>query len=1130
MTYAKLSFIVLLSLVLSGTALAQVESAATDDANAPDAAANAASGKSQVKTGAVSLEQYEASEMSQEVELIQKQKSTVRREQISKLEQLLREHPYYENKADVYYRLAEAYWEESRYQNLVAMKDYDAKSDQFEKGVLKEAPPLPKEDYSTSLEYYRRILREFPEYMRLDEVLYYLGKGAMQQGKSSKDRQLMKEGENTLKRLVQSYPESDLIPKAYLALAEYYFEGNSLFYAKINYEKIITNYKTSAMYNYALYKLAWVYYNLRELEKAIDTFKQVVEEVSVGGESGAIQFREQALNDMIVVFSEMEEPDAWEKARDYFVTVLPEKDAYKKLIRLADLIQAADKHEVAIAMYRHFIEKEPNGEPVPEYHSRIYDSLRALNDMPDIENYIRELFKFYDPEQPWMLANKDNAEPKDQADKLLQNALLWVSNDQHQKAEKADGLKRADEAKALYAKAAEWYRMYAERFPEGEKAYIVNFYYAEILYDQLGDYENAAIQYQKVIERQKKGEFVEDAALGVIYCREKQLVAAGLLEAGSSKEGGIELKKEKIKAVTDFEEKIEVTPVDPREKQYIDAADQYVTIMTDFLKDQELRKKFPEKGKKIPEIMFIAAQTFYRHGMFKDAVSRLQTIFDYDPKHKYASLSVFTLVDCYIRLHRWEKVEEWTRRLIAEKNFTVKSKAELEKYVAISMTEQTKDMVLERKYSDSEGKMKAILKEFGKDPVLAAKITFNLAAVYERAGKLKPAVDTYLSVVKKYPKSDSAPLAMFVIGQLYENQTQYETACEYFLKMEQFKDDPNAPDALRNAALIYEALNKPDDAINAWRKYVKLFADKKEKVTDIPLVELHIAQVLEEKGDSKKAMDEYAAYTKKYGRGPQVVEAASRRGMLLMKEDKTKNKAQILASFKEAMDKYGTLRPDEISSESTFFAAQAAFMTTEYKFDEFQAIKLDCKSNYELKNRLKKKADLHQELEKTYEKILDYQALQWNAACLFRIGLIYYDFARMLLDAPVPEVLDEDQADEYRLTLEQFAGPIEEKSLASLEYALRLAHEKGTYNEWSKLSAEYAAKVNPDTYPLSKEDIVKVDKVKDSLLSTNIIRTLQREDVTVNLLEIAGEKKAKGDKKLDFEIDADKAEKKTEAK
>ena len=1075
------------------------------------------------KTGAVSLDEYEQSEFNNEVEMIQKQKSVVRRDQIAKLEKLLRDHPYYENKADVYYRLAEAHWEEARYQNLAAMREFDKQMEAFDKGALKNQPVAPVENYDVSLEYYRRVLREFPDYMRLDEVLYYLGKGAMQQGKAAKDRQLKKEGENTLKRLVQSYPESDLIPKAYLALAEYYFEGNSLFYAKINYEKIINNYKMSAMYNYALYKLAWVYYNLRELEKALGTFKQVVEEVGLAGETGVIQFRGQALNDMVVVWAEVDEDDAWEKAREYFLSVLPEPDAYKKLIRMADLIQASDRHEVAIAMYRHFIERTPTGVHVPEYHDRIYQSYRDLNDMGHIEAYVHEIYKFYDEEKPWMTVNAKGEEAQQEAaataTKLLQNALLWISNDQHRKAEKSAKTRRAAEAKVFYAKAAEYYKMYTDRYPQGEKAYLVNFYYAEILYDQLADYAKAAEQYQAVIDRQKKGEFVEDAALGVIYCREKQLVAAGLLEGGSKK-GGIVLKRQK--KVKDFEEKIEVTPLDEMEKGYIDAADQYVTIMTDFINDPKLKKKYPKKGAKIPEIMFIAAQTFYRHGMFKDAVTRLQTIFAYNPKHKYASYSVFTLLDCYIRLHRWAKVEEWTRRLIKEKNFTVKPKAELTKIVAISMTEQTKDLVLERKYPLAEKKMKQILKEFGRDPKLAAKITFNLAAVYERWGKLKPAVDTYLKVVKKFPKSSSAPLAMFVIGGLYENQTEYEKAAKYFLKMEKFKKDANAPDALKNAALIWEALGRPDDAIAAWKKYTTLFG-KREDVKDIPVVALHIGKIYEGKktpADDKKAIDVYAKYAKKYKTGPRVVEAYSRLAMLLMNGDKKRNKRRVLANFKETLRVFGKLSANEINAEPKYFAAQAAFMSTEYIFDEFQSVTLNAKSTRQLKKLLTTKAKLHQQLEKTYQSILEYKSLHWNAACLFRIGLLYYDFARVLLDAPIPDGLDIDQEDEYRFALEQVAGPVEEKSLKAFGYALRLAHEKGTYNEWSKLSAEYAAKVNPDNYPLSREDLVTADKVKDSLLSTNIIRTLRRGATEVKLLEVEGEKKEARRKKksLDFDV------------
>jgi tetratricopeptide (TPR) repeat protein len=1110
-------------LLLAWPLVAQVESA-----KAPEAAPPAEGAAKAAVKAPISMEQYEASEFNAEVEAVQKQKSVIRKDTIGKLESLLREHPYYENKADVYFRLAEAYYEEEKYQFLVAMKEFDRVSEAFDKGLVKEKPDSPKERYDQSLEYYRRILREFPEYTRLDEVLYYLGKGAMQQGKATRDRQLQQEGENMLKRLVQSYPDSTLIPQSHLALAEYYFEGNSLFYAKINYEKIITNYQTSPMFNYALYKLAWVLYNLRDLDKSIETFKRVVEEVSASGEGrGKIQFREQALNDLVMVYAEVDEDDAWKAARDYFLTVLSAPDAYKKMYRMAELIQAADRHEVAIDMYRHFIEKEPNSQRVPEFYDRIYASVKDLNDQNRIDEFVKEIYRYFDPAGTWASVNKDNQEAVAAASGLVETGLMFVSNEAHRKAEK----EKAPEGKrTLYAKAAEFYKLYIDRYPRSDKSYIVNFYYAEILFDQLQDWEKAAEQYQAVLDKDKKGEYVEDASLGVIYCMEKILIKAGLLE--EAKKEGIEVVKiknpgQKTDVIEESEKEIKETPLDPREKQYIDAADQYVKVMTDWLKDPELRKKYPDKGKKIPEIMFIAAKKFYEHGMFKDAVTRLQTIFQYDPKHKYASYSVFTLLDCYIRLHRWEKVEEWTRKLIAEKNFTVKSEAELKKYVAVAMTEQTKDQLAERKYSDAEAEMKAILKEFGRDPKLAAKITFNLAAVYERGHKLKQAVETYQSVATKFPNDDVAPRALFTIGELYENQTMFDKAARAFEAMERFKDDEDAPDALKNAGLIWEALGKYDDAITDYRKYVKLFATRKE-VTDIPAVELHIGQVFEMKktaADDKKAIAEYDNYVKKYKAGPQVVEALSRKGVLLVKADKDKNKREIIASFDGAMKAFGKLEGSQINDESKFFGAQAAFLLTEYLFDEFQATKINATNPYALKKLLTTKAEMHQKLEKTYQSILDYQSLQWNAACLFRIGYIYWDFARALLDAPVPEVLDADQQDEYRLTLEEFAGPIEEKSLTAFKTALSLAHEKGTYNEWSIQSAEYSAKVNPDDFPLPKEHLVKSDKVKDSLLSTNIIRTLRRGDVSVNLLEIVGEKKARGPQKMDFNLEEESKDK-----
>ena len=81
--------------------------------------------------------------------------------------------------------------------------------------------------------------------MRMDEVLYYLGRGALEVGKTSKDRQLQREGIKHFDNLTQNHPKSRLLPQALLHQGEYYFENRSLYFAKSKYETIINNHPTS---------------------------------------------------------------------------------------------------------------------------------------------------------------------------------------------------------------------------------------------------------------------------------------------------------------------------------------------------------------------------------------------------------------------------------------------------------------------------------------------------------------------------------------------------------------------------------------------------------------------------------------------------------------------------------------------------------------------------------------------------------------------------------------------------------------------------------------------------------------------------------------------------------------------
>ena len=1103
------------ALLLATTpAFAQVETVPT---GSDEAAAAEAQPEGELRRGAYTEEQFEQEGFSEAVAALQEKQSLVRQQKIQKLEELLEANPYDPDKADLFFRLAETYWEESHYQYLRSRMDYDKAYEEYEEGRLSEKPVEPREDYTQSLDYYRKIVAQFPDYARIDEIYYYLGLGALKAGKSAGDRALQKEGVVYFQKLVQDYSYSRFIADAHLKLGEYYFENNSLYYAKVNYEKIVNNYKTSAMYNYALYKLGWVYFNLREFRKAIETFQAVVEEISAQGTSQKIEFKEQALNDLVVSFAEVE--NGWEEAREYFMKVIGEERTYDKLRKLADLYVGQDKDMEALELYNHLVDYEPNSTRVPGYLDRLIAVRKRLNLWADTEAEMRRMISYFDHDGTWWAANQGNEEALEEADTMAENTLLFICNKYHREAQKEKDTKK-------YAQAAEDYELFLKKFPESKKAYVVNFYFAEILYDQLKAYAKAAEQYEQVIAKDRKGEYVEDAALGVVYCYEELMVEQGLREK-ARKGKSVERVKLSAKEVKARQKPIPRTPLHELEEGYIRGADKYVEIMTDFLKDEELRKKYPDRGKDIPRMMFVAAQTFYKHGMFEDAVSRLKKIFEYDPNHEMAGIAVNTLLDAYVRLRHWDKVEEWARKLIAVKNFKVKSKKDLQLIIATAINEQARDYTKERRTTDAIREMKRLLKEFRrKDPTLAAKVMYNLAAIYERAHQLKDAIKTYKRVIKDYPKSEMAPEAQYTIGLIYEGQTQFEDAADAFESFadKKLRDFDKAPSALLNAALLREAIQQYDKAIDVYETYVKLFKGK-TKITNVPDVYFRIGVVQEMKGTPeglRAAHDHYLKFIKKYRtRDVQVVEAYTRAASALKEIDKVKHRRDVTKLYKKATETFAKLSEEDKAGAARHQAARATFEIAEYVFDDYAAVKILATDPRELKRVLKKKAELFQKAEGLYDQVLLLKSSGWTAGAMFRQGLLYYDFAENLLNAPIPEELPEYLQGEYVMALEEFAGPVQEKSLVAFQSAMAFAREKGVYNKWSRQSGQYAAKVNPDQFPLSSEPYVKSDRPNDTLAAQAFIRALRRGDVEVQIL--------KWQKKMMKKSEAEKIEEAREA-
>ena len=233
-----------------------------------------------------------------------------------------------------------------------------------------------------------------------------------------------------------------------------HFENDSLYYAKRNYEKIINEFEVTDV-QLRPYKLGWVYFNLREFRKTVTTFQRVV--ANIGNQTGQVSFRDQALNDLVKTWAEMD--DSWREALDYFKTQLALEPTYDKMEKLAALKLGFDKDQEAIELYNHFIERTPSRSK-HRNGSALDEARRSTTSVTSQE--IRCVVAFYNPDGRWMTANS-NEEASAEAVRLGEVNLLFLANQYTCPPRKPrNSIKLAAE---LYIRAAKDYKLFLGRYP-----------------------------------------------------------------------------------------------------------------------------------------------------------------------------------------------------------------------------------------------------------------------------------------------------------------------------------------------------------------------------------------------------------------------------------------------------------------------------------------------------------------------------------------------------------------------------------------------------------------------------------------------------------------------------------------
>jgi hypothetical protein len=116
-----------------------------------------------------------------------------------------------------------------------------------------------------------------------------------------------------------------------------------------------------------------------------------------------------------------------------------------------------------------------------------------------------------------------------------------------------------------------------------------------------------------------------------------------------------------------------------------------------------------------------------------------------------------------------------------------------------------------------------------------------------------------------------------------------------------------------------------------------------------------------------------------------------------------------------------------------------------------------------LAESLKRKKTLMEDVLDAYGKAAEYGIAEVTTAATFRLGEVYQQFSRDLMQSERPRDLDADALEQYELLLEEQAFPFEEKAIERYEVNGARAAQ-GVFDEWVQRSFVALAELVPARY------------------------------------------------------------------
>ena len=1021
---------------------------------------------------------------------IQQVEQRRRRDAIAAFRQFVERYPNHSiHTPDAMFRLAELYFEESELEDQRAEDDHDRLVDLYERGKIAAEPPQPELIFSESVKLYGELVRRFEKYRYRDVAMYLFGYCLERSGNDT-------EAKDIWERMATLYPQSTYAPEVWLRIGEYYFDGGEWKRARQAYKKA-AQYTDSSLFDLALYKLAWTYFQDYNYDEAIGGFKRLIgyydeeAETSEGSERGR-ELRNEAVQYLARSLAEDDwdgdgEADAGagvDRALRYLNEGLPfEREVMEGYAKaLVDLHEDA-KYREAIKVYRTLIDREPKNPQNPEFYETLIELYYTVRDKENGLRAREEFVEKFARGSAWYTANIGNPAVTSKADELVEAFLKERAFMQYEFARelRKQALVENDAAKLRQSKleskkAASIIQQYLSDRRHRKDRYAFRYYLAEMFYKS-DLFLKSATEYEGVrddetpsaTEIPEYADIREDAAFSAIKAVERyleeQVKARRMPKKTLALDADIPPEEEEKKRSTRVR-RVKPQKLPKKVDQWVANSDRYV----------ELKLQRPTSKDYSVQQSYRIGLMFYNFRHYDEARRRWEVVITNWPTKKEASFAARNIINSFKEENDWVNVEKWADRVAKEGIGRPEDVASLRKQIRLYKLgvsfDKAEALYAEKKYVQAAEEFERVV---GSDPKskFSDKALFNAgqayqlakhwnsaARVFERivteprfAGSqfrqdalvnlaenhrrffaFDKAIHRYQALVKEFPTVKQASYALFKSAQLLEMTGRWAEAAQVYERYSnEYKTRDDAMLALFRAGLVYEKMKDVNAQIRLLRTFIKRFSTTPGSDARIVEGNMRLGDLFQAKKDRKTAKRYYE----------QTIKEFQARGLAPGAQAEHAAKAQF-----ELVD--GTYR--------TY---------TSIQLREGMSLSRQQKA---VGRKFKMMVELANEDTGLFMSVVRYQYNPMSVAAYVRMGQVPLNFSKMLYDAPDPPGMDEESLELYREQIEQVAVQREDFAVEKLQEAVTAARRLKIVNAWSQLALKILNRYKPQEYPLLKSE------------------------------------------------------------